>query len=236
MSVNSIQKKKLVVLSGAGISAESGLNVFRGSGGLWEGYKIEDVASISGWYQNPEKVLLFYNLRREHVKNAQPNIGHIGIAELETHFDVTVITQNIDDLHERAGSKNVIHLHGEIFKARCEKESHIVVEWSKTELNLGDLCPNGHQLRPNIVWFGEPVDLLELAASIVKTADFFIVMGTSLQVYPAAGLIHEVSKNTKCFLVDPNSNEISIKSSFKIISKNACEGISDLTSFLLNEI
>src|SRR5439155_1463058 len=181
-------KKKLVVLTGAGISAESGLKTFRDSDGLWEGYEIEDVATPRAWKKNPQLVLEFYNCRRREVANAQPNAAHIGLAELQNDFDVHIITQNIDDLHERAGAKNVLHLHGEIFKMRCEKNKGCIYE-IRGDINFGDRSEKGFQLRPNIVWFEEPVPMIEEAINITRTAEIFVVVGTSLVVYPAAGLV-----------------------------------------------
>ncbi len=178
-------KKKLVVLSGAGISAESGLKTFRDSDGLWEGYDVTEVATPRAWRKNPQLVLDFYNMRRRDVAAAQPNTAHIGLAELEKYFDVTIITQNIDDLHERGGSTNVLHLHGEIFKMRSEKDEMIVKE-IRGDIHLGDLAEDGFQYRPHIVWFEEPVPMIETAIEVVSTADIFVVVGTSLVVYPAA--------------------------------------------------
>lgn len=186
-------KKKIVVLSGAGISAESGLRTFRDSDGLWEGYNVYEVATPSGWAANMPLVLDFYNMRRRDVANSKPNAAHTGLAELENFFDVTIITQNIDDLHERGGSTNVLHLHGEIFKMCSERNKNIIYE-IKGDIKPGDLAPDGAQLRPFIVWFEEEVPLLPEAAAIVAGADIFVVIGTSLQVYPAARLIHYAPK------------------------------------------
>src|SRR5690606_5082312 len=194
-------KKKLVVLSGAGISAESGLQTFRDSNGLWEGYDVTEVASPEGWKKNPALVLEFYNMRRRQALKAQPNAAHIGLADLEKDFNVHIITQNIDDLHERGGSTHVIHLHGEIFKMRSEKSLTPTYE-IKGDIKLGDLAPDGGQLRPDIVWFGEAVPMIEKAAQITMGADIFVVIGTSLVVYPAAGLIDLVPPSKPIFVID----------------------------------
>lgn len=221
-------KQKIVVLSGAGISAESGLGTFRDSGGLWEKYKIEDVATPEAWNKNPKLVTDFYNMRRKQAYEAKPNEGHLALADLEKDFDVTIITQNIDDLHERAGSSNVIHLHGEINKVKSsgpnsESKYYPQKNW---EVMIGDLCPDGYQLRPHVVWFGEAVPMLDKAAQICQTADVFIVVGTSLNVYPAAGLVHYVPNQTKCFLVDPS--DVSIPVHFKHIKLLASQGMKQL--------
>lgn len=195
-------KKKLVVLTGAGISAESGLRTFRDSDGLWEGYNIEDVATPRAWKRDPKLVLEFYNYRRREVAKANPNAAHYGLAKLEESFDVHIITQNIDDLHERAGSTQVLHLHGEIFKMRSERHEHIVYPITG-DINLGDTAPDdGAQLRPHIVWFEEPVPMIEPAAQLTREADIFVVVGTSLAVYPAAGLLHETRPGIPLFIVD----------------------------------
>lgn len=195
--------KKLVVLSGSGISAESGLSTFRDSGGLWEGYDINEVASIDGWYHNPAKVLEFYNQRRKNASTAKPNNGHHVIAELQKYFSVTIITQNVDNLHEQAGSENVIHLHGELFKSRSTGDESLIYDVKGWELNLGDKCEKGFQLRPHIVWFGEMVPMMDAALREVITAEIFLVVGTSLVVYPAAGLLDYVKDNVPVYLVDP---------------------------------
>lgn len=201
---------KIVVLSGAGISAESGLGTFRDSGGLWEKFRIEDVATPEAWRANPELVLNFYNERRKQALQAQPNAGHLALAELQKHFEVDIITQNIDDLHERAGSENVLHLHGEIFKAKTsEHDEHYIS--IKGDINIGDKDENGLQIRPHVVWFGEAVPAMEEAVQIVQSADMLIVVGTSLQVYPAAGLVSYAAINSKIILVDPNPVESDMK-------------------------
>ena len=194
-------KPKLVVLTGAGISAESGLKTFRDSDGLWEGYNVYEVATPRGFAKNPQLVLDFYNMRRIDVSNAQPNAAHYGPAQLEKDFDVCIITQNIDDLHERAGSKNVVHLHGEIFKMRSVYNTEQTFD-IRSDINVGDVAPDGGQLRPFIVWFEEAVPMLDKAVKIVEDADFFVVIGTSLQFYPAASLINYVSRECKKYIID----------------------------------
>ncbi len=194
---------RIVFFTGAGVSAESGLRTFRDSDGLWEEYRIEDVATPQAFARDPALVLHFYNLRREQVLKAEPNTAHKAIAALEQHFDVRVVTQNIDDLHERAGSSRVLHLHGEIRKARSTKDPRLVTEINGPHLNLGDRCSLGSQLRPHIVWFGEEVPLLEEASEIVGTADVLVVVGSSLQVYPAAGLVHYAPPGCAIHVVDP---------------------------------
>ena len=196
---------RLVVLSGAGMSAESGIATFRGAGGLWEGHRVEEVASPEGFAAHPELVLEFYNQRRRQIVDARPNEGHFALARLEELFDVHVITQNIDDLHERAGSTQVLHLHGEIRKARSTRDPRVVVDLPGTELSLGDLGPDGAQLRPHIVWFGESVPMIDPAMNLVQTADVVIVVGTSLQVYPAAGLVGYAPPSAPVHVVDPNT-------------------------------
>src|SRR5688572_7705691 len=196
-----MSKKKLVILTGAGISAESGLKTFRDSDGLWEGYNIEDVATPRAWRKDPALVLEFYNYRRQQVRSAQPNAAHYGLVELENDFDVSIITQNIDDLHERAGSKHILHLHGEIFKMRSEKNPGLIYP-IEGDISIGELAEDGHQLRPAIVWFEEPVPMIEPAIEITESADIFLVVGTSLVVYPAAGLMHYVAPGVPVFILD----------------------------------
>ena len=193
--------KKLVVLTGAGISAESGLKTFRDSDGLWMGYDVYEVATPEGWRKNPKLVLDFYNMRRKEVANALPNAAHIGIAGLQEHFTVTIITQNIDDLHERAGSKNILHLHGEIFKMRGEKDENTFYE-IKGDINLGDMAPDKTQFRPQVVWFNEEVPMITEAKKIMTEADIFVLVGTSLQVYPAAGLIDYIPGDVPKYIID----------------------------------
>lgn len=196
-------KKKLVIFSGAGISAESGVQTFRDSNGLWENHRVEDVASPEGFERNPQMVLDFYNARRRQLNEVLPNKAHLILAELEDDFDVNIITQNVDDLHERAGSTKVIHLHGELKKARPVNSESNIIPWEK-DLNLGDLNFEGIQLRPHIVWFGEMVPEMDKAIDLCSKADFFLVIGTSMSVYPAAGLIHYIPENCKVFVIDPN--------------------------------
>jgi NAD-dependent deacetylase len=215
---------RLVVLSGAGISAESGIPTFRDFNGLWNNYRIEDVASPEGWRKNPQLVLDFYNMRRKDAQKAQPNRAHYVLAELQEDFDVTVVTQNVDDLHERAGSKNVIHLHGSLFKMRSSKDESLVFD-IKDDIKLGDKCPLGSQLRPHIVWFGEAVPLIEAAAETVAAADVFIVVGTSLQVYPAAGLIEETREGIPKFIVDTQIPYVSPRLGFTAFEGKASEGM-----------
>jgi NAD-dependent deacetylase len=224
-------KKNLIVLTGAGISAESGLKTFRDSDGLWMGYDVYEVASPQGWKKNPELVLNFYNERRKEVAQAQPNEAHTGIADLEKDYDVTVITQNIDDLHERAGSTNVIHLHGEIFKMRSEKDENTFFE-IKDEIHLGETAPDGFQLRPHVVWFGEPVPMIEKAATILQAADIFMVVGTSLQVYPAAGLIDFLPPAIPKYIIDKNPPYIDTRHNFIIIQKPATAGVEEVKKLI----
>ena len=197
-------KRKLVVLTGAGISAESGLKTFRDANGLWEGHDVMKVASPEGWYNNPELVLEFYNQRRKQALTAKPNQAHTILAELESHFDVEIVTQNVDNLHEKAGSSRVHHLHGHLFQSRSTQNESLVYEMDDWKLELGDLCELGSQLRPNIVWFGEAVPMMEVAIELAARADVFLVVGTSLQVYPAAGLINYCSSEIPKYIIDPN--------------------------------
>ncbi|GGF12787.1 SIR2 family NAD-dependent protein deacylase [Flavobacterium limi] len=227
-------KKKLVVLTGAGISAESGIKTFRDSDGLWEGHDVMEVATPEGWQKNQELVLDFYNKRRQQLKEVEPNLGHIILAELEKDFDVYIITQNVDDLHERAGSSKVLHLHGELLKVRSTKNRDLILDWTD-DLITGDLDENGHQLRPHIVWFGEDVPALEEAIAITETADYFAVIGTSLQVYPAAGLIGYTYSITPVFYIDPKPIAIpNIRNKVETIAKFASEGVAELRDKLLN--
>jgi NAD-dependent deacetylase len=213
--------KRLVVFSGAGMSAESGIKTFRGKDGLWEGHRIEDVATPEAWHRNQELVHEFYNQRRKALLNASPNAAHQTLAKLEKHFDVQIITQNVDDLHERGGSTRVLHLHGELMKCRSTKTGQ-VYDMKGPLLHVGDLCPNGGQLRPHIVWFGEEVPNYEIAEEIVSKADYFLVIGTSLQVYPAAYLVHVLPEKCKGFIVDPNAISIN---GFHLIQSSAVTGI-----------
>jgi len=229
-------KKKLVVLSGAGISAESGIPTFRDSDGLWEGHDVMDVATPEGWRRNPALVLDFYNQRRKRAREVQPNRGHEILAELENHFDVTVVTQNVDDLHERAGSSRVIHLHGSLFESRSTKDETLVYPIEGWELKLGDLCAKGSQLRPNIVWFGEMVPLMEVAADHATRADFFVVVGTSMVVYPAAGLISYVPHDALKFVVDPKLPDVSSIAAVRMIAEKASTGMEKVKQALTDFI
>jgi len=226
-----MSKKHIVVLSGAGISAESGLKTFRDSDGLWMGHNIEDVATPRAFKKNPQLVLDFYNMRRKDVAEAIPNKAHHTLAELEKDYNVTIITQNIDDLHERAGSTNVIHLHGEIFKMRSSLDESIIHP-IKTDIQLGDTAADGAQWRPHIVWFEEPVPLIEDAALIMGIADIFLLIGTSLQVYPAAGLIHYVADETPKFIIDKKIPPTGNLKNFKIIEASATIGIEEFVKGL----
>lgn len=224
-------KKKLVVLSGAGISAESGLKTFRDSDGLWEGYNIEDVATPRAWRKDPQLVLDFYNYRRKNVLDVQPNAAHYGLAALENEFEVSIITQNIDDLHERAGSTNVLHLHGEIFKMRSERNHSLIYE-IKGDIKIGDMAEDGAQLRPHIVWFEEPVPKIEEAIPIVHSADIFVVVGTSLVVYPAAGLVNYTKPEAFVYVIDKKIPYITSKEKMTIIEMPATEGVKQLANLL----
>jgi NAD-dependent deacetylase len=228
-------KKKLVVLSGAGISAESGLATFRDSGGLWEGHKIEDVATPQAWIKNRTMVLEFYNLRRKAAIEAKPNEGHKALVKLEEKFDVTIITQNVDNLHEKAGSSEVIHLHGELFKSRSTADENLVYDIKGWELKEGDKCEKGSQLRPHIVWFGEEVPMMVQAARIARKADIFIVVGTSLQVYPAAGLVDYVPEDSPKYIVDPSIPHISPIPNLKIVQEKASSGLVKVCNELLSD-
>jgi NAD-dependent deacetylase len=229
-------KKKLVVLSGAGISAESGVKTFRDSNGLWEGYNVMDVATPEGFLKNPKLVFDFYNERRRQLSSVSPNAGHLILAELENHFDVEIITQNVDNLHEKAGSTNVLHLHGELLKARSTANRNYILDW-ENDLNLGDVDDKGNQLRPHIVWFGEDVPALEKAVSLVQNADFLIIIGTSLQVYPAAGLIDFAPKNIPIFYIDPKPATIyDSTNGVKIIETTATKGMKIVQKELLKII
>jgi NAD-dependent deacetylase len=220
-----MKKKKIVVFSGAGISAESGIKTFRDSGGLWEEYKIEDVATFDAWKKNKELVLEFYNQRRKQILEAVPNDAHLIVAEFQKDFDVQVITQNIDDLHERAGSENVLHLHGEIMKGRSTVQSHLVYPLKHWEIKIGDTCELGSQLRPHIVWFGEDVPEMTKATELAGDADIFITIGTSLNVYPAANLIHVVKNEIPKFLVDPSVLNLDSVNNLTVIKATAVEGM-----------
>ncbi len=215
--------KHIVVLTGAGMSAESGIKTFRDANGLWEGHDVMEVATPEGFAANPELVLDFYNQRRRQLFEVKPNQAHFDLAALEKQFKVSIITQNVDDLHERAGSTNVTHLHGELLKARSTCNAEDIIEW-KTDIVLGDLCKKGHQMRPHIVWFGEDVPMIEKAMHICKTADILMIIGTSMQVYPAAGLMHYVPQNTPTFFIDPKPNIASNKN-LTVIPETATVGV-----------
>lgn len=218
-----MKKQHIVVLSGAGISAESGLGTFRGSGGLWEGVSVKDVATPDAWERDPVKVLRFYNQRRRDIRQAEPNEAHYALQQLEDIFTVSIVTQNIDDLHERAGSSNVLHLHGEILQSRSSIDERLLYP-CPGDINLGDRCEKGSQLRPHVVWFGEAVPMMDRAISVAKAADFFIVVGTSLEVYPAASLIDYVPHEAIKFVVDPTPSGLADES-FRVIEATASEGI-----------
>jgi NAD-dependent deacetylase len=224
-------KKKLVVLTGAGVSAESGLKTFRDSDGLWEGYDINEVATATAWIKNPALVLEFYNARRKNVREAEPNAAHNRLAALQEDFDLHIVTQNIDDLHERAGTKNVLHLHGEIFKMRSTENEDLVYPIFD-EIRLGDTAEDGAQLRPHIVWFEEAVPMMEDATKLVRQADIFVIVGTSLVVYPAAGLINYAPSHIRKFIVDKRIPYTSSLHNLTIIEKPATEGVAELQNLL----
>jgi len=225
--------KNIVVLTGAGMSAESGIATFRDSGGLWEQYRIEDVATPEAFRRDPKLVLDFYNMRRKESLKAEPNKGHIGIAEMQDDYNVTVITQNVDNLHEKAGSRNVIHLHGELMKCCSSNDNDLVYDMDadNPEIHIGDKAEDGSQLRPYIVWFGEAVPKMVEAEKIVRKADVLVVVGTSLNVYPAAGLLHYAADNVAVYLIDPNEVQVS-KHGVHFIRKGASEGVAELRKLL----
>ena len=227
-------KQKLIIFSGAGMSAESGIMTFRDMGGLWEKYDVTEVASPIAWANNPQLVMDFYNQRRKQLFECEPNKGHQLIAELENHFDVQIITQNVDDLHERAGSKKVLHLHGELKKVRSTCDDSLVYEMKNWELKIGDLCDKGSQLRPHIVWFGEAVPAMDEAIKLVKKADVVIVVGTSLNVYPAAGLLHYIDSLIPIFVIDPGNPAFIPRENITFIQKKASEGLTELMNKLLS--
>ncbi|MDZ7808234.1 MAG: NAD-dependent deacylase [Gracilimonas sp.] len=229
------EAKRIVVLTGAGISAESGLSTFRDSGGLWEGYDINEVASIEGWLMDPEKVLDFYNLRRKQALEAEPNKAHKALADLQKYFDVHIITQNVDDLHERAGSENVLHLHGELNKAKSSKVDDHVIHIGNKPIKLGDKAKDGSQLRPHVVWFGELVPNLEVAAQLTSNAEILIVIGTSLVVYPAAGLIDFAKQNISKYIIDPSEPEFQDMSGWNHIKEKAGSGTPKLVKNLIGK-
>jgi len=227
-------KQKIVVLTGAGISAESGIKTFRDSDGLWENHRIEDVATPDGWAANPGLVLDFYNQRRAQLLTVSPNAGHLALVDLERDFDVQIVTQNVDDLHERAGSTNVLHLHGQLRQVRSTRHEHLVYPWDK-DLHLGDLCERGYQLRPHIVWFREAVPMLDTAAEMAEKADIFLIIGTSLQVYPAAGLMRYARRNIPVYYIDPNPQanfELNSMPNLKIIEAPASTGVQEVIDLI----
>ncbi|MEM1319499.1 MAG: NAD-dependent deacylase [Bacteroidota bacterium] len=230
-------KKRLIVLTGAGVSAESGISTFRDAGGLWEGHDIMEVASPEGWRKNQELVLDFYNKRRRQLQEVDPNAAHLALVELEEHFNTCIITQNVDDLHERAGSTQVIHLHGELLKARSTQEESLVYHWTK-DIKLGDKCEQGAQLRPHIVWFGEMVPMLELAAAHIAEAEIVIIVGTSMQVYPAASLVGYAPPFAPVHYIDPNPSinyELGHSKSLNVIKEKATVGVPALAKQLIAE-
>lgn len=227
--------KKLIILTGAGMSSESGIRTFRDSGGLWEEYEVTEVATFEAWMKNRELVLRFYNERRRQLEGCEPNAGHIGLAKLEKHFDVRIITQNIDDLHERAGSSKVLHLHGELIKARSTVDKSLVYDIGYKDINNGDKCEKGSQLRPHIVWFGEEVPMLEAAVRLTAEADIFVVIGSSLNVYPAAGLINYAPHKAPLWLIDPKDVNVPVYKPVEVIKEKASRGVEILTERLLKE-
>ncbi len=222
----------MVILTGAGMSAESGLKTFRDANGLWEGHSVMEVATLEAFKRNPKLVLEFYNQRRRQLLEVQPNKGHKNLKELEKHFEIYIITQNVDDLHERAGSSKIVHLHGELTKVRSTKNEDHIIDWSE-DLNLGDLDKDGNQLRPHIVWFGEQVPEIENAIEITKQADILVIIGTSMQVYPAAGLINYIKNNTPIYVIDP-APPISENSNVVFIKSGAQEGTERLVKMLID--
>jgi len=229
-----MQMKNLIILTGAGMSSESGIRTFRDSGGLWEEYDVTEVASPMGWALNRELVLKFYNERRQQLAGCKPNAGHFGLAALEKYFDVHIITQNIDNLHERAGSTKILHLHGELTKARSTTDPSLIYEIGYNDIRQGDKCEKGSQLRPHIVWFGEAVPNMDEAVKITSTADIFAVIGSSLNVYPAAGLIEYAPKKASLWLIDPNDVYIPFNRKVQVIKEPATKGVAILTERLLD--
>lgn len=228
-------RKKIVVLTGAGISAESGIKTFRDGDGLWENHRIEDVATPEAWKRNPTLVQEFYNQRRRQLQTVTPNAGHLALVELEKKFDVQIITQNVDDLHERAGSSHIVHLHGELRKARSERYPDLVYDWDR-DLVMGDLCERGTQLRPFIVWFGESVPMIEIAAKITETADILLIIGTSLQVYPAAGLMIHAPESIPVYYIDPKPQlnfELKKMRNVTVVEEPASTGVEKVRQMLI---
>lgn len=225
--------KKLVILTGAGMSSESGIKTFRDSGGLWEEYEVTEVATPEAWKRNQELVLRFYNERRRQLAESKPNEGHLRLAALEKYFDVHIITQNIDDLHERAGSTSILHLHGELTKARSSRDPHLIYDIGYKDIKAGDLCEKGSQLRPHIVWFGEEVPMMDEAVNLTAEADIFVVVGSSLNVYPAAGLINYAPAKASLWLIDPKEVNIPVNRKVEVIKENASKGVGILSERLL---
>jgi len=226
--------KKIVILTGAGISAESGIKTFRDAKGLWEGHNVMDVASPLGWKKNQDLVLDFYNQRRAQLHEVEPNAGHLALARLDEYFDVSIVTQNVDNLHERAGSKNVLHLHGELFRARSTADENLIYDWTGP-LNSGDKCEKGAQLRPHIVWFGEAVPLMEHAIKLAEIADIFMVIGTSMLVYPAAGLINYKPDKIPVYFIDPNPALLTKDPNFKIVAETAVNGLPPVVNEIIEK-
>jgi NAD-dependent deacetylase len=232
-----MKKEKIVVLTGAGMSAESGISTFRDANGLWENHDISEVATIDAWRKNRALVLEFYNQRRRQLFDVKPNEGHLGLVELEQKFDVQIITQNVDDLHERAGSTNVLHLHGKLRSAKSANNPKLVYDWND-DINIGDTAEDGAQLRPNIVWFGEDVTEIYRAADYVKTADYIVVIGSSMQVYPAAGLVDYAPRHVPVWYIDPNpaiNHELKSRKNLTIFAENASTGVRKLLDIFLND-
>lgn len=227
------KKKKITILTGAGISAESGIATFRDSNGLWENHDIQEVASPEGWHKNRALVLEFYNQRRRDILKVEPNAAHTALVELEEKYEICIVTQNIDDLHERAGSKRIVHLHGELLKARSTLDASLVYDWRK-DINLDDKCEKGSQLRPHIVWFGESVPMIEKAAAVTSISDIIIIIGTSMQVYPAAGLVDYAQPRTPIYFIDPNPsiNENGYYN-LKVVAQKATVGVRKVVDELL---
>ncbi|MFZ2900712.1 MAG: NAD-dependent deacylase [Saprospiraceae bacterium] len=227
--------KKIVVLTGAGISAESGIPTFRDANGLWENHRIEDVATPEAWERNPQLVLEFYNYRRRKLREVKPNDGHLALVDLELKYNVSIVTQNVDDLHERAGSKHIVHLHGELLKVRSTEYPDLIYPWIN-DLEMGDHCERGYQLRPHIVWFGEMVPMIEVAADLVSEADIVIIVGTSMQVYPAAGLVAYAPQNIPIYYIDPKPSinfELSRSPNMHVIAEKATTGVRKVAEELL---
>ena len=229
-----LEKQNIVILTGAGISAESGIKTFRDSDGLWENHRIEDVATFDAWLRNKELVLDFYNQRRKQLLDCEPNDAHKLLVQLEEKYNVQIITQNVDDLHERAGSTHVLHLHGELFKVRSTLDEQLIYDW-KTDLNIGDKCEKDAQLRPHIVWFGEQVPMIAVAEKMTRNADIFIVIGTSMLVYPAAGLINCVDYNAPKYVIDPNKPSIAKLKNLEYITEKASVGVKILVDKLMTD-